>query len=310
MGDGGGMGEGWGRDGGDEKSALIRVSEHIDNNDLHCKFQSAYKTGHSTEAALLRIKSDIMQAMDNGQAVFMVLLDLSTAFDTSILLHRLSNVFGLKNYVIDWFKSYLCSRTCRVKIARDFSDPKVLNYGLPQGSCVGPQLFSYYTHPITDVIKRYSDVKYHFYADDTQLYICVDPRKPGETDHAISILSNCISEIKNWMSNNMLLLNDDKTEFFVAANPRLMNILSDISITIGNTVIRPSLSVRNIGVTFDSAMTMSNHISSICKTLNFHLRNLSHFRIFIDKTTCYHAIRALVTSRLVYAIEKGPQLTS
>ena len=70
-------------------------------------------------------------------------------------------------------------------------------------------------------------------------------------------------------------------------------------ITIGNTVIRPSLSVRNLGVTFDSAMTMSNHISSICKTLNFHLRNLS--RVRIDKTTCHHTIRALVTSRLDYA---------
>ena len=151
---------------------------------------------------------------------------------------------------------------------------------------------------ITDVIKRYSDVKYHFYVDGTQLYICVDPRKPGETDSAISILSNCISEIKNWMSNNMLLLNDDKTEFFVAANPRLMNILSDISITIGNTVIRPSISVRNLVVTLDSVMTMSNHISSICKTLNFHL---SHVRIFIDETTCHHAIYALVTSCLDYA---------
>ena len=107
--------------------------------------------------------------------------------------------------------------------------------------------------------------------------------KPGEIDSAISILSNCISEIKKWMSNNMLLLNDDKTESFVAANPRLMNILSDISITIGNTVIRPSLSVRNLGVTFDSAMTVSNHISSICKTLNFHLWNLSRVRIFIDE---------------------------
>ena len=64
------------------------------------------------------------------------------------------NVFGLKDYVIDWFKSYLCSRTCRVKIASDFSDPKVLNYGLPQGSCVGPRLFPYYTHPIADVISN------------------------------------------------------------------------------------------------------------------------------------------------------------
>ena len=135
-----------------EKTALIRVSEHIDNNELHRKFQSAYKTGHSTETALLRIKSDIMQAMDNGHAVSMVLLDLSAAFDSidhSILLHRLSNVFGFKSYVrpIDWL-SYLCSRTCRIKNASDYSDPEVLNYALPQGSCVGPQLFSYYTHPI------------------------------------------------------------------------------------------------------------------------------------------------------------------
>ena len=67
-------------------------------------------------------------------------------------------------------------------------------------------------------------------------------------------------------------------------------------------MIRSSLSIRNIGVTFDSVMTMSNHISSICKPLHFHLRNLSRVRIFIYETTCHHAIRALVTSRLDYAI--------
>ena len=94
---------------------MIHLSEHIDNNELCRKFQSAYKTGHTAqmETALLGIKSDIMQSMDNGQAVYMVLLDLSAAFDTighSIFLHRLSNVFGFLNYVIDWFKSYLCSR--------------------------------------------------------------------------------------------------------------------------------------------------------------------------------------------------------
>ena len=80
-----------------------------------------------------------------------------------------------------------------------------------------------------------------------------------------------------------------------------MNILCDISVTISNTVTRPSLSVRNIGVTFDSAMTMSNHIFSLCKTFNFHLRNLARVRMFIDETTCHHLIRALITSRLDYA---------
>ena len=79
-----------------------------------------------------------------------------------------------------------------------------------------------------------------------------------------------------------------------------MNIRYDISFTIGNTLIRPSLSVRNLGVTFHSAMTMSNHISSICKTLNIHLRNLSRVRIFMGETTCHHAIHALVLIMLTH----------
>ena len=86
----------------------------------------------------------IMQDMDNGQTVFMVLLDLSAAFDNnyhSILLRILSNVFGFEKYIIDWFKSNLCSRTCRVKIASDFSDPKVLNYGSCMYSFIHLHLF-------------------------------------------------------------------------------------------------------------------------------------------------------------------------
>ena len=136
---------------------------------------------------MLRVKSDIAHAIDNQQAVFVVLLDLSAAFDTidhNVLLNRLYEVFGFRGNVISWFKTYLCNRTCRVKIANDFSDQSILHYGIPQGSCVGPQLFSYYTHPITDIILNHSGVNFHFYADDTQLYVCVDPRIPGETDRA------------------------------------------------------------------------------------------------------------------------------
>ena len=124
---------------------------------------------------------------------------------------------------------------------------------------------------------------------------------PGETDRALSTLSACVSNIKAWMSKNMLLLNDEKTEFFVAANHRLLKTLSDVTITIGNTVIKPSSCVKNLGVIFDSTMSMSNHVSSICKTINFHLRNLSQVGIFIDEITCHHAVRALVTARLDYA---------
>ncbi len=163
-----------------EKIALERVNDHICTSNLSQKFQSAYRSGHSTETALLRVKSDIMHAFDNRRAVFLVLLDLSAAFDTidhSALLDRLYSVFGISGVVYDWFVSYLVGWTSRVKAASELSDPQRLEFGLPQGSVVGPQMFSLYTQPLAKVIERYPQIKFQFYADDTQLFITVDPKK-------------------------------------------------------------------------------------------------------------------------------------
>ena len=287
-----------------EKAAIHRVNKHMVKNNLLQPFQSAYKSNSSTETALLKVKSDIMSALDNQQAVFLVLLDLSAAFDTidhSILLNRMSNVFGITGSVQKWFDSYLTDRTCKVKIATDFSDPQVLDFGLPQGSVIGPQAFSFYTHPLADIIKTHDNIKFHCYADDTQLYITCDPRKPNDIDKALSTLTACILDIKKWMAFNMLQLNDSKTEFFVAVSPRLSNKLQDISLKLGNIVIKPSTSVRNLGIEFNRSMNMSTHVTSLCRSLNFHIHNMSKIRMYIDQATCHNAIRALVLSRLDYS---------
>ena len=287
-----------------EKAALKQVTQHIMNNDLNQRFQSAYKQNNSTETALLRVKSDIMQAIDNRKAVFLVLLDLSAAFDTidhSILLNRLSNVFGITSSVKSWFRSYLTDRTCRVKVANVLSDPESLDFGLPQGSCVGPNGFSYYTHPLANIIDQFKEIQYHFYADDTQLYITFDPYKIGDSDQALSILSRCIAEIKRWMTHNMLQLNDSKTEFFIAASSHARHLLTNISLQIGGVIIHPSATVRNLGVQFNQNMSMTNHVSIMCRSLNFHLRNISRIRMFLDESACHHAVRALIIAKLDYA---------
>ena len=287
-----------------EKIALDRVNDHICKSNLSQKFQSAYRSGHSTETALLRVKSDIMNAFDNRRAVFLVLLDLSAAFDTidySTLLTRLHDVFGISGQVYDFFESYLVGRTSRVKVASELSDPQQLEFGLPQGSVIGPQMFSYFTQPLAKIIERYPRVKFHFYADDSQLYITVDPRNPDDISEALSILSSCIMDIKHWMSNNMLQLNENKTEFIVCATKGYQHHLSDVSLQVGNERIPPSATIKNLGVNFDSAMMMSDHVTSICQSANFHIRNLSRIRIYIDQNTCHAAVRALITSRLDYA---------
>ena len=132
--------------------------------------------GHSTETALLCIKNEIHLSLSKGMPTALVPLDLSAAFDTidhDTLLSRLSA--GFAGSALKWFRSYLQDRFQSVKIGSSLSNLFKLKFGIPQGSVLGPLLFSLYTTPLGQVIRKYTGVKYHFYADDTQLFIHLSP---------------------------------------------------------------------------------------------------------------------------------------
>ena len=232
----------------------------------------------------------------------MVLLDLSAAFDTidhQIFLSRLFKRTGVRSTVLSWFQSYLSGWSSQVDIAGQLSDSITLEFGLPQGSIVGPVGYSIYTLPVGE-IARHFEINYHLYADDIQLYISFDPRTSGALDNALSKLQTCIENIKKWMVVNKLKLNDSKTEFFVAASAHNLRNFPDVQLNVGNTLISPSETIRNLGVIFDHRMSMSNHISHICSTVTFYLRNIARIRRFIDQSACHNAVRSLVLSRIDY----------
>ena len=286
-----------------EKAASYQVIDHVSANNLGEMFQSAYKSHHSTETALLQMRSKILHSLDRNKAVLLVLLDMSAAFDTishSILINRLERRFGITGTAISWFRSYLQDRCKRVSINDALSEQHIINYSVPQGSIVGPQCFIMYTHPIGDIIRQYN-IQFHLYADDTQLFCEFDPKVACDCERTLSKLSGCISEINIWMSQNMLQLNQDKTEFMVIASPYILGSLPNIQLQFGNVSINSSSSVRNLGVMFDSTMSMSEHINSVCKSVNFHIRNLWRIRRFISQEACHHAVRALVLSPIDYA---------
>ena len=186
-----------------EKVVASRIQPHLLSNSLSSSFQSAYRMFHSTETTLLGIHNDLILAMDRGEVTSLILLDLSAAFDTvdhSILLHRLQHWFGLHGTSLDWFSSYLTSRSQAVSIQNSTSSFSNLSCGVPQGSVLGPLLFTLYTTPLGSVISKNS-IKYHLYADDTQLYISFTP---SNSTSSLEMLSNTFSDILSWMNSNKI----------------------------------------------------------------------------------------------------------
>ena len=177
---------------------MSQLFSPMSTNNFLEPYQSAYKPNHGTETALLNAKNDILCALGNKKAVYLVLLDLSEAFDTldfDILNERLSNSLGIKGSVRTWILSYLQGRKSQVGIAGEFSEAREMDFGLLQGSVVDPRMFSYYTYPLGNIIQNHNQ-KYHIYADDTQIYTEFNPRIPGDSVTALFKLESCFTEIK------------------------------------------------------------------------------------------------------------------
>ena len=131
-----------------EKVVLAQLLKHLQTNKLLYHLQSAYRSDHSTETALLKICNDILSALDNKNVALLSRLDLSAAFDTidhSILLSRLQTCFGISGSVLSWFESYFYGHFQSVSVHGTLSTPSPLLYGVPQGSGLGPILFVLYT---------------------------------------------------------------------------------------------------------------------------------------------------------------------
>ena len=186
-----------------ERTVSTQVAAFINSNNLGESLQSAYRSAHSTETALLTVQDTFLRAIDRQEAVFLVLLDMSAAFDTfdhPILLQRLTDDFGIRGAVHQWFGSYLSGRSSQVSVEGSVSSETPLKYGIPQGSVIGPQFFTYYTHSIGHIVRQHA-IQYHIYADDVQLFLCFNPTVAGDAACALFRLAQA------WMISNKLMMN-------------------------------------------------------------------------------------------------------
>ena len=282
-----------------EKLVSFQLFRHLDQHNMKDKFQSAYRSGHSTETALLKVVNDILNIADQNSICPLAMLDLSAAFDTidhDILLLRLQNLYGISGTALKWFKSYFSNRFQAVKIASERSEWRRLRYGEPQGSVLGPVIFTLYIQPLSVILNKFN-MFYHMYADDTQIYIgcCYT-----NLQTAINNIECCIKEIKEWMNANMLKINDEKTEIIIFGRGSILSKVGNAVVDINGTQITPCNVVKNLGVKLDSEMSMVPQINSLCKSLYFQIRNISSIRTFLTTSVTKTLMTSLVLSKLDY----------
>ena len=197
-----------------ERVLALRLHDHMKINNRYEEFQSSYRKFHSTETALTSVHDGILRHIDEKQCVILLLLDLSAAFDTidhNILLSRLQAHLGVCDVALQGFRSYLSERKQSVLINGVYSKSMPLTCGVPQGSVLGPILFTIYMLPLGKIISRHG-LQYHMYADDCQLYTTFSCTNCAD---CVANMEALICDIRGWYAKNMLKLNDDKTEMLI-----------------------------------------------------------------------------------------------
>jgi Reverse transcriptase (RNA-dependent DNA polymerase)/Endonuclease/Exonuclease/phosphatase family len=280
-----------------ERLAQNRIRPHISSCTNFSPFQSAYRPGYSTETATLRISNDLLSAVDDGAATVLVALDLSSAFDCvshSKLLRRLRDDFGISGCVLDWTASYLSGRTQRIAVEDAFSETTVSSAGVPQGSVLGPLLFTAYVAPIGRVIDEYG-VSFHSYADDISLYISLG------LDFAVQRIEKCTSAVSEWFIDNDMLLNPSKSEAMVTGTKcQRERVVSNNQIKVAGANVALCDSIKVVGLTYDNDLSFTRQVSEVVKNCNYHIKSLRHIRPLLDVDSAKTIACSLVGSRLDY----------
>jgi len=247
---------------------------------------------------VLKVLSDILLAIDDGDLSALVLLDLTAAFDTVdhyILLRRLDITYRLSGTVLNWFESYLVGRRQQVRTGSSFSLLCIMLCGVPQGSVLGPFLFLLYTAELLLLIESHG-LRPHLYADDTQMYeFCA----PNETLSLQIRLSACIDHVAEWMRSNRLQLNAAKTEVLWSTTSRQLHQLPQSLLRVGTDLVASTAVVRNLGIFIDADVSMRSHVTRTVSSCFAILRQRS-IRRSVPRTVLQSLVSSLVLSRLDY----------
>lgn len=268
--------------------------EYFTLNELLTSSQHAYRPGHSTNTALVHMVDQWLTYMEDKRLVGAVLLDFTAAFDVidhDILLSKLK-YYGFSQLSVSLIRSYLNGRTQQVFFNGSFSDSKCISCGIPQGSCLGPLLFSIFVNDLPHVVRNAEVV---LYADDASLFCA----SPSITNLSLN-LQNQLNLIINWVNLNKLVLNIFKTKCIVFGTKHLLNKPCNLNLTIDTTSVEQVTKTKLLGVKLDNQLSWTDQINHIVSRMGRGIA-LSRKRVpFCPPSVMRTVVQSLVLSHLEY----------
>ncbi len=240
--------------------------------------QFGFRNDHSTIDAILEFTGKVIKGFDRSEKTLAVFLDLSKAFDTlphKILLKKLDN-FGIRGNALRWFESYLADRKMYVKFNGVKSNIVPSGeFGVPQGSVLGPLCFIMATNDLASALKKCSSI---LFADDTTVYV---------TDKNLRHLKDCMKHdleiMVDWFKANKLTLNLGKTSFVLFQPPGRRTLDEDVQLSVGNIPISREKTVKFLGLYLNEHLNFDSQVKHICSKLSKNIYMLRTIKSLVPK---------------------------
>lgn len=293
-----------------EKIIKAQLSDFLTRNNIISPNQFGFQKAVGTQDAIVKLTSEVCMALDQSKKVLAIFLDLAKAFDTvcpTLLLEKLESRIGITGVALQWFRSYLSNRQQSVGLYGSVSNTRLIQYGVPQGTVLGPILFVLYINDLLSI--QMDSCQILSFADDTVLLL------KGEDWDGVSLLAErSLVRTKEWLDQNRLTLNVNKTCFI----PFTIYKTSDIQISIklhsaycgegqcNQSVDCVSLNrvecTSYLGVIIDQHLRWDVHIKSMVKRLNKFSYLFATLRPFLPVSVLKIVYFSFVQSVIQYGI--------
>ena len=284
-----------------EKIIYRRLKSFLDKFKILYKYQFGFRTNHSTSHALIDITEYIYNALDKGHFVFGIYIDLKKAFDTvnhDILIKKLDH-YGIRGVTLDWFRSYLKDRKQVTYINETLSEvSKMCNFGVPQGSVLGPLLFLLY---INDINHSLNEVIIKLFADDTNCFFSGE-----DFDSLMEIVTSEMNSLQNWINANKLTINfDPNKSCYNVFKPKNKNLPSgyDRGIQMGENILTYKESTKYLGIILDDKMNWKAHIAETTSKITKYAGIFAKVRYMMPRRCLTTLYNSFTFPKINYGIE-------